>query len=63
MHFLGAIAYFAVAFETVDIFLNDFLIIHVYATHFLLADVFPAVEPTSRFPSWVFFDPGALTDA
>ena len=55
--------YFAVAFETVDIFLNDFLIIHVYATHFLLADVFPAVEPTSRFPSWVFFDPGALTDA
>ena len=61
--FTGAILYLAVAFETVDIFLNYFFKIHVYPTHFLLADVFPAVKPTRRFPSWAFFDPGAVTDA
>ena len=64
MHFfIGAILYLAVALETVDIFLNYFLIIHVYATHLLLADVFPTVKPTSRFPSWAFFDPDTVTDA
>jgi hypothetical protein len=44
--FMGAIFYLAVALETVDIFLDYFLIIHVDSTHFLLADVFPAVKPT-----------------
>jgi hypothetical protein len=43
---MGAIFYLAVALETVDIFLDYFLIIHVDPTHFLLADVFPAVKPT-----------------
>ena len=61
--FIGAILYLAVTLETVDIFLNDLLIIHVYATHFLLADVFPAVNPTGRFSSRVFFDAGAVTVA
>ena len=37
--FKVAILYFAVAFETIDIFFNDFLIVHGYATHFLLTDV------------------------
>ena len=60
--FTGAILYLAVALETVDIFLNYFLIIHVHLALFL-ADVFPNIKPTSRFPSWVFFDPGAVTDA
>jgi hypothetical protein len=61
--FTGAILYLAVAFETVDIFLNDLMIIHVYWTHFLLADVYPAVKPTGRFSSRAFFDAGAVTVA
>ena len=61
--FIGAILYLAIAFETVDIFLNDLLIIHVYSTYFLLADVFSAVEPTGRFSSRAFFDAGAVTVA
>ena len=61
--FIGAISYLAVALKTVDIFLDYFLVIHVSLMHFLLADVFPTIKPTSRFPSWVFFDPGAVTDA
>ena len=61
--FIGAILYLAIAFETVDIFLNDLLIIHVYSTHFLLADVFPAVKSTGRFSSRAFFDTGAVTVA
>ena len=61
--FIGAILYLAVALETVDIFLNYFLIIHVSLALFFLADVFPTIKPTNRFPSWVFFDPGAVTDA
>ena len=60
--FIGAILYLAVALETVDIFLNYFLIIHVSLALFL-ADVFPTIKPTNRFPSWVFFDPGAVMDA
>ena len=44
--FIGAILYFAVAFETIGIFLDDFLIILVHSAHFLLVDVFPAVKPT-----------------
>jgi hypothetical protein len=55
--------YLAVAFETVGIFLNDLLIIHLYSTYFLLADVFSAVEPTGRFSSRAFFDAGAVTVA
>ena len=60
--FIGAILYLAVALKTVDIFLNYFLIIHVHMALFF-ADVFPTIKPKSRFPSWVFFDPGAVTDA
>ena len=55
--------YLAVAFETVGIFRNDLLIIHVCSTYFLLADVFSAVEPTGRFSSRAFFDAGAVTVA
>ena len=44
--FIGVISYLAEALKTVDIFLDYFLVIHVYSTHFLLADVFPTIEPT-----------------
>ena len=61
--FIGAILYLAVTLETFDIFLDYFLVIDVTLTHFLLADVCLTIKPTSRFPSWVFFDSGAVTDA
>jgi hypothetical protein len=48
--FMGAIFYLAFALETVDIFLDYFLIIHVDSTHFLLADVFLPLNQQVDFP-------------
>ena len=60
--FIIAISYLAEALKTVDIFL-DYFFGNSRTLGAFLADAFPTIKPTRRFPSWVFFDPGAVTDA
>ena len=60
--FIGAILYLAVALETVDIFLNYFLIIHVSLALFFWQTFFQPSNQQVDFQLGAF-DPGAVTDA